>query len=167
MRWISTLLFSSFRVSTISDQLEREEDVTKRLARLEEQVVTSFSRLLLMSRSHVTRSIYYEKQGTDLKKKNKKKTHLLAHNYYYFNVVSRLCVFAIIHSGMIPLVFLGMLTGLAPSHQVVQSAKALQWIMDSLKSRGFAAQEAQPSRQKLPSSFILRQFTCCTFPVLL
>ncbi|KAM9347244.1 transient receptor potential cation channel subfamily M member 2 [Symphorus nematophorus] len=28
--------------------------------------------------------------------------------------------------------------------QVVQSAKALQWIMDSLKSQGFAAKEAQP-----------------------
>lgn len=42
-----------------------------------------------------------------------------------------------------------MLTGLALSHQIVQSAKALQWIMDSLKSQGFAAQETQPSRQKL------------------
>lgn len=29
--------------------------------------------------------------------------------------------------------------------QVVQSAKALQWIMDSLKCRGFTAKEAQPS----------------------
>lgn len=49
----------------------------------------------------------------------------------------------------------GMLISLALSHQVVQSAKALQWIMDSLKSRGFAAQEAQPSRQKLSFCFIL------------
>lgn len=30
------------------------------------------------------------------------------------------------------------------SHQVVQSAKALQWIMDSLKSQGIAAKEAKP-----------------------
>lgn len=40
----------------MSDQLEREEDVTKRLARLEEQVVTSFSGLLLLSRPRVARS---------------------------------------------------------------------------------------------------------------
>lgn len=58
------ILDTSQKVATISDQLEREEDVTKRLARLEEQVV--------------------------------------------------------------------------------QSAKALQWIMDSLKSQGFTAQGAQP-----------------------
>lgn len=56
VRWINSLLFSSCRVSVMSDQLEREEDVTKRLARLEEQVVTSFSGLLLMSRPRVARS---------------------------------------------------------------------------------------------------------------
>lgn len=39
------------------------------------------------------------------------------------------------------------------SHQVVQSAKALQWIMDSLKSRGYAAKEAL--RQQPTSSFII------------
>lgn len=48
-----------------------------------------------------------------------------------------------------------MLTGLALSHQVSQSAKALQWIMDSLKSQGFTAQGAQPPRQKITSLFAL------------
>lgn len=65
-----------------------------------------------------------------------------------------------------------MLIGLALSHQVVQSAKALQWIMDSLKSRGFTAQGAQPSCQKMTSLFALiwqlkLTQTYCTFPPLL
>ncbi|XP_077947295.1 transient receptor potential cation channel subfamily M member 2-like [Gasterosteus aculeatus] len=36
--------------------------------------------------------------------------------------------------------------------QACQSAKALQWIMDSLKSQGFAAKEAQPPSQHQTSS---------------
>lgn len=57
------------------------------------------------------------------------------------------------------------------SHQVDQSVKILQWIMDSLKSQGFASKETQSTSQ-LPnsSSFIYanlhiccHNFVCCVF----